>query len=97
MSGLIDLVAHASGFGAAGHVPLAVTTEAATFASGAVLMLAGLYLRLRLPHDRMMTEERMKDGRMTERDARRRLLILRFSGPVAVLLGLALFAELFLG
>jgi hypothetical protein len=73
-------------------VPLANTMTGAAFGGGVGLMLIGLYLRWRLNDDCMTTEERAKEGRLTAEQARRRMTILRLSGPIVILLGLALFA-----
>lgn len=71
------------------------TAAGLTFGGGAILMLLGLYLRWRLPEYRMLAEERTKEGRLTEEQARFRIQILRFSGPAAVLIGIVLFTVLF--
>lgn len=71
-------------------------TQATVFGVGVVFMLLGVYLRWMLPDYRMTAEERTKEGRWTELQARRRIAWLRFSSPIVVLLGLALFAALFL-
>lgn len=88
---------HLAGFGpsALGQLPPAV--EASAFTGGVILMILGLYLRLRLHEYQMTTEERAKDGRLTESQARWRIEIMRMSGPVVVLLGLGMFFALFFG
>ena len=65
------------------------------FLVGVVLMLIGVYLRWRLPHERMAVEEYAKERRMTEQQARCRVQLIRFGGPISVLLGLAAFATIF--
>ena len=76
-------------------VPLAPGAQGALFTAGVALTLLGIYLRWRWPDYRMITEERRKDGRLTEAQARRRMSMMRFGGPVAVLLAIALFAIVF--
>jgi hypothetical protein len=84
-----------SGAPAVGQLPAAV--EASAFTGGVIFMILGLYLRLRLHEYQMTTEERAKDGRLTEAQARWRIEMMRFSGPTVVLLGLAMFLALFFG
>jgi hypothetical protein len=84
-----------SGAPVVGQLP--PTLEASAFTGGVVLMILGLYLRLRLQEFQMTTEERAKDGRLTESQARWRIELMRMSGPVVVLIGLALFLALFFG
>ena len=81
--------------GAVGELPAPL--EAAAFVGGVVLMILGLYLRWRLHEYQMSAEERAKDGLITEIQARRRIEIVRYSGPAVVLMGLALFLLIFLG
>lgn len=70
------------------------TKQALLFVGGVIAMLLGVYLRWRLPHERMAAEEYTKDRRMTEDQARQRIQLLRFGGPAAVIVGLVLFALL---
>lgn len=65
------------------------------FTVGVLCMLLALYLRWRLPHESMTVEEYAKERRLTERQARQRVKIVRFGGPLAVALGLAAFAMIF--
>ena len=54
-----------------------------------VLTLAGMAMHWHLPRHRMSMEERMKDGKMTEKEARRQLQFYTWCAPVATLLGVA--------
>jgi hypothetical protein len=65
------------------------------FGCGVVLVLAGLYLRWQLLDHSISTEERAKDGLLTEDQARLRLRVFRFSGPAVILLGVVAFAVVF--
>ena len=68
-----------------------ITTEELSFCGGMALMVLGLVLRWRLPHQQLTAEERAKDGRWTEKQVRRRVMLFRFGGPIAVTLGIVLF------
>lgn len=60
---------------------------------GAVLLtIAGIVLHLYRPGHRMSVEERVKDSRMTEDEARRQIEFLRLWAPLVTLLGVALLA-----
>lgn len=72
---------------------LAVAKEIA-FGGGVGLVLVGVYLRWRLWDDLMATEELAKDRRLSEEQARARIALLRYSGPVVIVLGLAMLAVL---
>jgi hypothetical protein len=55
-----------------------------------VLTFVGMVLHWQLPRQRMAMEERMKDGKLTEMQARRRLKIFHWCAPVVTLTGIAL-------
>jgi hypothetical protein len=57
---------------------------------GATLTLIGVFLHWRLPSQRMNAEEEVKDGKMTEDQANRRLKVLSVCAPIATLGGVAL-------
>jgi hypothetical protein len=60
---------------------------------GAVLLtIAGIALHLYRHGHRMSVEERVKDSRMTEEEARRQIEFLRLWAPLVTLLGVALLA-----
>lgn len=65
------------------------TPDQVAFAIGAALALFGVYVRLRLAHFAMHAEEQVKERRMTEDQARRRVALLTFTAPAAVVVGLA--------
>jgi hypothetical protein len=60
------------------------------------LMLTGVYLRWQMTERQMSIEERLKDGWLTAEQARWRMQLMRWSGPVVSLLGIALLALLWL-
>jgi hypothetical protein len=60
------------------------------------LMLAGVYLRWQTTEQQMSIEERLKDGWLTAEQARWRMQLMRWSGPVVSLLGIALLALVWL-
>ena len=68
-----------------------ITAEELSVCGGMGLMVIGLFLRWRLPHQQMTAEEQAKDGRWTEKQMRRRVMLFRFGGPIAVTLGIVLF------
>ncbi len=55
-----------------------------------VLTFVGMVLHWQVPRQRMAMEERMKDGKMTEMQARRRLKIFNWCAPAVTLTGIAL-------
>ena len=57
-----------------------------------VMTLIGVRLCWRAPRYRMSIEERAKDGRLTEEQARRKIAIFRWLGPILALAGCALLA-----
>lgn len=69
--------------------------DAVLFGTGVALVLVGLILRLKLSHHWMRAEEQAKDGRLSEDQARRRIAIMRYTGPLLVVLGMAAFAVAF--
>ena len=54
-----------------------------------VLTVVGMAMHWHLPRHRMSMEERMKDGKMTEAEARRQLRFYSWCAPIATLLGVA--------
>lgn len=52
-----------------------------------VLTITGMALHWHLPRHRMSMEERLKDGKMTEAEARRQVRFYSWCAPVATLLG----------
>lgn len=57
-----------------------------------LLTVAGLALHLYLPRHRMAVEERVKDSKMTEAEARRQVRFYERCAPTVTLLGVALVA-----
>jgi hypothetical protein len=58
---------------------------------GAILLtIAGIALHLYRPGHRMSVEERVKDSRITEAEARRQIQFLRLWAPMVTVLGTAL-------
>jgi hypothetical protein len=74
--------------------PLLAVAEEITFGGGVSLVLVGVYLRWRLWDDLMTTEELAKDRRLSEEQARARIALLRYSGPVVIVIGLLMLAVL---
>ncbi len=56
----------------------------------AVLTFIGVGLHWQLPRQRMSAEENMKDGRLTEEQAQRRIRILSICAPAATIGGILL-------
>lgn len=54
-----------------------------------LLTIAGIALHLYRPVHRMSVEERVKDSRITEEEARRQIEFLRLWAPLVTLLGVA--------
>ena len=52
-----------------------------------VLTIAGMAMHWHLPRHRMSMEERVKDGKLTDEEARRQLRFYGWCAPVATLLG----------
>lgn len=65
-------------------------------AAGVLITLVGVRLCWRAPRYRMSIEERAKDGKVTEQEARRKIAMLAWFGPVIALAGCALFAAVIL-
>lgn len=86
------LLAGALGF--ASPSVLALSDEV-TFGSGVGLVLVGVYLRWRFTDHTMSAEERAKDGQLSEEQVRFRIAVLRYSGPLIIILGLLAFVVLF--
>lgn len=63
--------------------------EELALAMAAVITLFGVRLCWQAPHYRMSVEERAKDGKLTEEQARRRIRHSRWVGPVIVFVGIA--------
>jgi hypothetical protein len=64
--------------------------------SAILLTVAGIALRVYLPRHQMSAEERVKDGKMTDKEARRQMTFYRRCAAVASLVGVAvLFVVLF--
>lgn len=55
-----------------------------------LITMTGLVLRWYIPQHRMSVEERVKDGKMTEDEARRQMKFYARCAPVLTLLGMAL-------
>lgn len=72
-------------------VPIDPSLRPYAFVVGALLMLLGIYLQWRLPHERMTVEELAKERRLTEEQGRRRIRLIRWSSRLAVLLGIVAF------
>jgi uncharacterized membrane protein len=64
--------------------------------AGALVTLLGVRLCWQAPHYRMMVEERVKDGDLTEDQARRRMNHSAWIGPVVIFAGIALLAGMIL-
>ncbi len=62
----------------------------------ALVMLIGAWLCWGAPRYRMSLEERVKDGKMTDDLARRRILQSQWTGPVVTSIGVALLAYVIL-
>ena len=62
----------------------------------AVVMLIGAWLCWGAPRYRMMIEERVKDGKLADDLARRRILQSQWFGPVVTSVGVALLAYVIL-
>lgn len=63
-------------------------SEGVLFGVGAGLILLGTFLHWRLTHLAMKVEEDQKDRLLTEQQARRRLTLAKFSGPLTMAVGL---------
>jgi hypothetical protein len=65
-------------------------------AAGAVVTLFGVRLCWQATHYRMMVEERVKDGELTEDQARRRMQHSSWIGPAVVFAGIGIVAGMLL-
>ncbi|HVS51917.1 MAG TPA: hypothetical protein VHD62_06130 [Opitutaceae bacterium] len=70
--------------------------ERVGFAGAALLTIVGVALSWHLPRQRMAIEEQIKDGHLTEEQARRRLRIYHLCAPVTTIAGMALLVKWFL-
>jgi hypothetical protein len=61
--------------------------EEAGIGAAILLTVAGVVLHWHLPRHRMSMEERMKDGKLTEEEARRQLRFYGWCAPLTTLLG----------
>ncbi len=82
------------------RVPLAQMAthvfDQAGICAAIMLTITGMSLHWHLPRHRMSMEERMKDGKMTEDEARRQIAFYAWCAPIATILGvIVLFAVLF--
>lgn len=70
--------------------------ERVGFAGAALLTIAGVALSWHLPRQQMALEEQIKDGDLTEEQARRRLRLYHLCAPIATIAGMALLVKWFL-
>ena len=68
------------------QAPARLINEAG-IAAAIVLTVTGMAMSWHLPRHRMSMEERVKDGKLTEAEAERRLRFYGWCAPVATLLG----------
>lgn len=61
--------------------------EEVSFLLGAALTVLGTMLQWQVPRQRMSAEERMKDGKLTEAQAARRIRFYTLSAPVLTVIG----------
>jgi hypothetical protein len=71
-------------------------SQEAMLVTAAVITLAGTALCWSAPTHRMSMEERAKDGRMTEEQARRKIQFRGWCGPVITIVGCVLLVVAFL-
>jgi len=71
---------------------MSLQAERMLLAAAVVLTLIGVYLRWNATHYQMSIEERAKDGRISEEQARRRILFSLWCGPLVMMAGFALAA-----
>ncbi len=62
--------------------------ERVLFGLGMAFILIGTFLHWRLNHVAMSVEEDQKDRVITEEQARRRLTVAKFSGPLTISIGI---------
>ena len=70
-------------------------SDTSLFVLGFVLVMGGMILRVKFNHHSIQAEERAKDGLLNEEQARRRIAIMRYAGPVMIVLGTGAFVVLF--
>ena len=80
----------------AGLLPAVVLSQELALGFAAVVTLFGVQCCWQSTNDRMAIEERVKDGHLTEEQARRKIQQLTWSGPAIVLTGLAMLCLAFL-
>ena len=68
---------------------LILGSQRALLAAGVLLVATGMSMRLRLGSLWMRSEERAKDGWLSEQQVRRRVALVRFGGPLMILAGTA--------
>jgi hypothetical protein len=61
--------------------------EEAGIGAAILLTVTGMLLHWHLPRHRMSVEERMKDGKMTEDEARRQIKFYTWCAPIATVMG----------
>jgi|SRR4051812_16535032 hypothetical protein len=66
------------------------TLEELGFAIAGAMTGLGVLLQWQLPRQRMETEELIKDGKMTESEAKRRLRFFSICAPVATVAGIGM-------
>ncbi|MSU51050.1 MAG: hypothetical protein EXS37_18500 [Opitutus sp.] len=71
---------------------MAVSNSFSEFGVASAILLAviGMVLHWRMPQHRMSMEERMKDGDISEDEARRRIRFYAWGAPVATILGIGM-------
>jgi hypothetical protein len=73
------------------QVAFAFTTrQELWFAVAVVLILGGTFLQWHLPRQRMSAEERMKDGKLTEAEANRKIRLNAIAAPTLTISGCVL-------
>lgn len=65
-------------------------SQEAMLTAAALITLAGTALCWTAPNHRMSMEERAKDGKLSETEARRRILFREWSGPAVTVIGCVL-------
>jgi hypothetical protein len=72
------------------------TSERLGFAVAALLTVAGMVLSWHLPRQRMSVEEGIKDGKLTEAQARFRLRLYHVGAPATTIAGMVLLVKWFM-
>lgn len=70
----------------------AAFAQEVTIGIAAAIMLIGTRLCWNAPHYRMSMEERAKDGKLTEMQARRKIQLMDWGGPASIIIGAVLLA-----